>query len=77
MASNAPFSVENKVFEQHREDWLRSHPGAFVAIQGDAIAEGFFGSYADALKAGLQRFDVRREFLIKQIWISEPVYVVS
>jgi hypothetical protein len=77
MAPAGRFSAELKVFEQHREQWLRSHPGKYVAIQDDVIAEGFFGTYAEALKAGLQKFGVRRSFLVKQVWITEPVYLVS
>jgi hypothetical protein len=72
-----PFSVENMVFAQHREEWLRSHPGAFVAIQDDVIADGFFGTYAEAFRAGLQKFGVTRGFLVKQVWTTEPVYCVS
>jgi len=72
----APFSIELDVFQQHREEWFRSHPGEFVAIQDDVIAEGFFGTYAEALKAGLQRFGANRHFLVKQVWITEPVYLV-
>jgi hypothetical protein len=72
-----PFETELRVFEQHRAEWSRSHRGEFVAIQGEEIAEGFFGTYSDALKAGLQRFGVRNEFLIKQVWTTEPVYYIS
>lgn len=71
------FSTELRVFEQHREEWSHSHPGKYVAIQDDVIAEGFFNTYAEALKAGLQKFGVRRGFLVKQVWITEPVYFVS
>jgi hypothetical protein len=77
MAPAGLFLKEREIFERHREEWFRSHPGEFVAIQDDIKADGFFSTYADALKAGLQRFDVRRDFLIKQVWITEPVYVVS
>jgi hypothetical protein len=77
MASTGPFSAENKVFEQHRKGWLRSHPGEFVAIQDSVVAEGFFVTYAEAFKAGLQRFGVSRNFLVKQIQTTEPVYFVS
>jgi len=76
MATNAPFDQELKVFEQHRAEWSNSHAGEYVAIQDETIA-GFFTSYADAFRAGLQRFGVRRGFLVKQVWITEPVYVVS
>jgi hypothetical protein len=76
MAPSGQFSTELTVFEQRRQEWSRSHPGEFVVIQGDEIAEGFFDTYADALKAGLQRFGPRREFLVKQVWVTEPVYLV-
>jgi hypothetical protein len=76
MAPTGPFSTENKVFEQHREEWLRSHPGEYVAIKDGVVAEGFFGTYAEAFKAGLRRFGVSRYFLVKQILTTEPVYFV-
>jgi hypothetical protein len=74
--ATAPFSEELRVFELHRRDWALSHPGEFVVIQDGVIAEGFFGTYAEALKAGLQRFGANRHFLVKQVWITEPVYLV-
>jgi len=76
MATAEPFSAELEMFEQHRKEWSRSHSGKYVAIQGEVI-EGFFGSYAEALRAGLQKFGVGRQFLVKQVWMTEPVYFVS
>jgi hypothetical protein len=76
MAAIEPFSAELEVFERHRKEWSLAHPGEFVVIQGDAI-EGFFGSYGEALKVGLQKFDVSRDFLVKRVWTTEPVYFVS
>jgi hypothetical protein len=70
------FSLELAVFERYRREWYRFHPGEFVVIQGEEIADGFFKTYAEALKAGLQRFGAEREFLVKQIWVTEPVYLV-
>jgi hypothetical protein len=77
MAPTGTFSDELKVFEQHRQEWSRSHPGQFVVIRGDEIADGFFGTYADALRAGLKRFGVQSGFLVKQVWVNEPVYCIS
>lgn len=76
MTPSGQFSAELTVFEQHRREWSRAHPGEFVVIQGEQIAEGFFDTYADALKAGLRSFGARREFLVKQVWVTEPVYLV-
>ena len=77
MASANTFSKELRVFEQHRQEWSQSHPGDYVAIQDDTIVDGFFKTYADAFKAGLQKFGVRRSFLVKQVWVTEPVYFIS
>jgi hypothetical protein len=73
----SPFSDELKVFQEKRDEWVRSNPGKFVVIQDSNVAEGFFDTYSDALKAGLQRFGVERSFLVKQVWTTEPVYFVS
>jgi hypothetical protein len=70
------FSKELEVFQSHRREWLRSEAGRFVAIQ-DSTVVGFFDTYGDALKAGLLRFGVNRNFLIKQVGENDPVYVVS
>jgi hypothetical protein len=75
--TTAPFSTELDVFQKNREEWVRSHPGQFVVIQDGVIAEGFFGTYAEAFKAGLQTFGVSRSFLVKQVWTTEPVYCIS
>ncbi len=77
MESTGQFSTELTVFERHRQEWSRLHPGEFVVIRGEEVADQFFGSYTDALKAGLQRFGVQRPFLVKQVWITEPVYCIS
>lgn len=66
---------ETKIFEDHREEWLRDHAGTYVAIQGEVIA-GFFNSYGDAFKAGLARFGAQKNFLIEQVWQTEPAYFV-
>ena len=77
MAPTEAFFAELKVFEQHRKEWSLAHPGEYIAIQDDVIVEGFFATYAEAFKAGLQKFGVRRGFLVKQVWTTEPVYFVS
>jgi hypothetical protein len=77
MATTELFSKEFTVFEKYRKEWSRSHPGEYVVIQDDVIVEDFFRTYGDALKAGLKKFGASRGFLVKQIWITEPVYYIS
>jgi hypothetical protein len=76
MVSATPLETELRVFEQHREEWSRSHRGRFAVIQDETVL-GFFDEYADAFQAGLARFGVGRDFLVKQIWKTEPVYFVA
>jgi hypothetical protein len=66
---------ETRLFQDRREEWLRDHAGAYVAIRDEEVA-GFFDSYGDAFAAGLQRFGPTRNFLIQQVWQSDPVYFV-
>ncbi len=74
--ANSMFSEELALFQHHRQEWLQTNPGKFVAIQ-DAEVKGFFDTYAEAFRAGLDGFGVHRNFLVKQVWTTEPVYVVS
>jgi len=66
---------ETRVFEDHRQEWLRDHAGAYVTIQDEEVA-GFFDSYGDAFTAGLRRFGGSRSFLIQQVCQTDPVYFV-
>jgi hypothetical protein len=77
MASTSELEIELKVFEENRGEWSRAHPGKFVVIQNNEVLDDFYSDYAEAFKAGLRKFGVSRHFLIKQVWISEPVYFVA
>jgi hypothetical protein len=73
--AEAGLSVELEFFKQHRSEWVDGHTGEFVLIHGNE-AEGFYPDYESALKAGLRVFGFDNQFLIKQIWIAEPVFVI-
>jgi hypothetical protein len=70
-----PFSKELAYYEVHKPQWLTSHLGDFVVVCGENLG-GFFPNYEEALKAGIQRFGIGSEFLIKQIWEHEPVFAI-
>lgn len=73
----SPLETELRVFEVHRREWALSHPGKFVVIREDTIVKAFFDEYEDAFRAGIQQFGADRNFLIKQVWKTEPVYFVA
>jgi len=62
-------------YEAHKAEWLTAHQGEFVLI-GDKNVEGFFSDYEKALEAGLGKFGINTEFLIKQVIEHEPVFVI-
>jgi hypothetical protein len=76
MATSGLLARELAVFEEHRLEWALQHPGKFVVMQGDEIVDGFFDDYGDAVRAGLKNFGAQRPFLVKQVWITDPVYFV-
>jgi hypothetical protein len=77
MVPTAEFETELQVFEQHREEWSQANLGKYVVIQGGRYLDQFFDAYEDAFRAGLREFGVSQNFLIKQIWITEPIYFVA
>jgi hypothetical protein len=77
MAVASPLEIELKVFEDHRRDWAQAHLGKFVVIRENNFLKAFFDEYEDAFKAGIKEFGAERNFLIKQIWKTEPVYFVA
>jgi hypothetical protein len=75
VTADEALKTELQVFEQHKHEWLKSNPGEFVVIVGTAVA-GFFRDYETAFRAGLERVDVSQNFLVKQVWAEEPVYLI-
>ena len=76
MPQPAKFAKEIATFEKHRTEWAKTHAGKFVLIQDDHFS-GFFDEYREALREGLKKFGAGREFLIKQVALRDPVYLVS
>ncbi len=72
-----PSTLHNELsyYEAKKREWLSSHAEEFVLISDHSDA-GFFPTYETAFRAGLQRFGVSRDFLIKQVVEHEPVFVI-
>jgi hypothetical protein len=77
METATPLEIELGVFDDHHREWTEAHLGKFVVIQGGTIVPSFFNAYEEAFLAGVQQFGTDRNFLIKQIWTTEPVYFVA
>ena len=77
METATPLEAELRLFAEHRHEWAQSHLGKFVVIQDQSILKEFFDEYEDAFRAGIRQFGEERNFLIKQVWKTEPVYFVA
>jgi len=77
METATPLKTELSVFDKHHHEWVQSQLGKFVVIQDQTVVEGFFDEYEDAFRAGIRRFGADRDFLVKQIWKTQPVYFVA
>ena len=74
-AEEKTLETELRVFEQHKREWLQNHSGDFVVIAGTNVA-GFYPDYESAFTAGLQKVGMGENFLVKQVWAEEPVYLI-
>jgi hypothetical protein len=77
MTVASPLETELRVFENHHREWVQFHLGKFVVIRDETFLTEFFDEYEDAFKAGIRQFGADRNFLIKQVWKTEPVYFVA
>ena len=70
-------SLKNELafYETKKSEWLHNHANEFVVISGEQAA-GFYPDFEGAYKAGVRTFGVQKDFLIKQVCATEPVYVV-
>lgn len=74
-AGNLSLQAELDLFECHRKEWAAIHLGEFAVIGGSTVL-GFYNEYESAFRAGVQEFGVQKRFLVKQVWVEEPVFVI-
>jgi hypothetical protein len=75
MLPDDPLRQELQLYHGRKKSWLQAHLNEYVVIAGDQVS-GFYSDYESAFRAAIQEFGIQRQFLIKQICVAEPVYVV-
>ena len=75
MKDSQHLARELELFEKNKQEWVLSNAGQFVVIAGNTVA-GFFPNYESAFAAGVRKFGVQGTFLIKQVWVEQPVYLI-
>ncbi|MGB7585526.1 MAG: hypothetical protein WBM11_11820 [Terriglobales bacterium] len=62
-------------FESHRAEWSRAEEGKYAVVHDEEVI-GFFDDYGSGLRAGLAKFGPKVEFLVQQVCVEEPVFVI-
>ena len=75
MPTDDPLRRELNLYDARKQEWFGIHLNQFVVIAGDQV-EGFHPDYESAFRAGIQAFGLQQQFLIKQVCVTEPVYLV-
>ena len=68
-------NVESALYEAHKAEWLKSHSEEFVVIKESQIL-GFFSNFHTAYSAGVEKFGMGVDFLVKRVVPQEPVFLV-
>jgi len=73
--SNTSLAEELSLYDSKKPEWLESHDGQYVVIGHKTVA-GFFPTFEKAFEAGLAKFGIGTDFLVKQVVEQEPVFVI-
>jgi hypothetical protein len=67
--------VETGLYETHKSEWLKNHRDEFVVIKENNLL-GFFTQFHDAYRAGVEKYGIDTDFLVKRVAAQEPIFVV-
>lgn len=73
--THTPLREELRLFEERKQEWLRTNPDEFVVVKGSTVV-GFFQDYESGFKAGLCAAGFGNPFLLRQVCPEEPVYLI-
>jgi hypothetical protein len=76
--STAPptrLSEELSFYEAHKSEWLKTDRDRFVVVKGKNLL-GFFINFQEAYRAGVDRYGLDTDFLVKRVVPQEPVFLV-
>jgi hypothetical protein len=67
--------VESELYETHKTEWLQKHRDEFVVIKERELL-GFFPNFYEAYSAGVQKYGINTDFLVKRVVPQEPLFEV-
>jgi len=76
--STAPptrLTSELEFYEAHKSEWLKTNRDRFVVVKGGHLL-GFFINFHEAYLAGVDKYGLNTDFLVKRVVPQEPVFLV-
>lgn len=67
--------AELELYEANKAEWLQTRRDQFVVIKGTDLL-GFFNDFHDGYRAGVEKYGINTDFLVKRVVAQEPVFVV-
>jgi len=74
-SSQSRLSIEIALYESRKSAWLKNHRDAFVVVKQQHVL-GFFADFHSAYLAGVEKYGIDTDFLVKRVVPHEPVFVV-
>jgi hypothetical protein len=69
-------AIELQFYAAHKQEFLKRHSGEYVVIHGTTVL-GFFQSWEQAFRSGVDAFGVKEDFPVKQVLARDPIYFVG
>ena len=68
-------AIESALYEAKKSEWLQSHRDEFAVVKGKDLL-GFFSSFHEAYSAGVEKYGINTDFLVKRVVPQEPLFEV-
>ena len=66
-------TVEREFYEARKGEWLKSHRDEFAVVKGNDLL-GFFPDFHGAYRAGVEKYGIQTDFLVRRVVPQEPVF---
>jgi len=67
--------AKTEFYASHKSEWIKNHRDHFVVVKGGDLL-GFFPEFHVAYRAGVEKYGMHTDFLVKRVVPQEPVFLV-
>jgi len=73
--ATARLILELEIYETQKAEWLQHHRDEFVVLKERELI-GFFPTFHQAYLAGVAKYGMETDFLVKRVVPQEPIFEV-